>query len=149
MKLFKYKIAGVALLTLLIGVGATINRDNGNDFLVKEAGIVLSPLHDSYFDSDGFSSISPWVFPPHTLDIVDSYIPFIFRTKRSSHIEQLKVIISIDNRGNIIKYQVLNPEADKGLKERVGHVVRNLPNAVPVPGFDRYDAMDFELIIRK
>ena len=93
--------------------------------------------------------ISPWAFPVHTLDVVDSYVPFIFRTKKSASIEELKVIISVNEKGKLTGYEVLNEGVDKGLVERVGHMVRQLPNAKPVPGFQNYEAMEFELIIRK
>lgn len=112
--------------------------------------IVLSPLGGlSEVEMNAVTSISPWVFPVHTLDIVDSYMPFIFRTKKSAAIDELKVIISINDKGKISGYEVLNEKVDKGLVERIGHVVRNMPRAVPIPGFDRYEAMDFELVIRK
>ena len=61
----------------------------------------------------------------------------------------MKVIISVNEKGNLSGYEVLNEEADKGLVERVGFVVRQMPNAQPVPGFQSYEAMDFELVIRK
>lgn len=93
--------------------------------------------------------IAPWAFPIHTLDVVDSYVPFIFRTKKSASIEELKVVISINEKGKLSGYEVLNEGVDRGLVERVGHVVRQLPNAKPVPGFQNYEAMEFELIIRK
>ncbi|MFD2203566.1 hypothetical protein [Shivajiella indica] len=96
-----------------------------------------------------YTHIAPWAFPVHTLDIVDSYVPFIFRTKKSAEIEELKVIISINDKGKLTGYEVLNEEADKGLKERIGYVVRQMPNALAVPGFQKYEPMDFELVIRK
>jgi len=111
--------------------------------------IALNPIGDAVDRDDELTSISPWAFPAHTLDVVDSYIPFIFRTKKSAQIDELKVIISIDDHGKIEDYEVLNENADKGLVERIGYVVRNMPRAQPVPGFDRYDPMRFELIIKK
>ena len=105
------------------------------------AGLAAESFESSY--------ISPWVFPVHTLDLVESYTPFIFRTKKSAAIDELKVLINVDNKGRISGYEVLNEGADKGLVERVGHVVRNMPRAQAIPGFDRYDAMDFELVIKK
>lgn len=104
---------------------------------------------DDLVVEESLSSISPWVFPVHTLDMVDSYMPFIFRTKKSAEIDELKVILNINAKGKISGYEVLNEEADRGLIERVGYMVRQLPQAKPVPGFDDYAAMDFELVIRK
>jgi hypothetical protein len=105
-----------------------------------------------YFElEEGIEStyISHWAFPVHTLDVVDSYVPFIFRTKKSASIEELKVIISVNEKGKLSGYEVLNEGVDKGLVERIGHVVRQMPNALPVPGFQNYEAMEFELVIRK
>jgi hypothetical protein len=104
---------------------------------------------DELIAEASINAISPWVFPVHTLDMVDSYTPFIFRTKKSAEIEELKVIININAKGKISGYEVVNEDADKGLIERVGHVVRKLPQATPVPGFNDYSPMEFELVIRK
>lgn len=111
--------------------------------------IALNPIGDAGVRGDENTSISPWAFPSHTLDLVDSYVPFIFRTKKSAQIDELKIIISVNDHGKIDDYEVLNENADKGLIERIGYVVRNMPRALPVPGFDNYDPMRFELIIKK
>lgn len=104
---------------------------------------------DELIEEASLTSISPWAFPVHTLDMVDSYMPFIFRTKKSAEIDELKVILNINAKGKISGYEVLNKDADKGLIERVGYMVRQLPQAKPVPGFNDYSSMDFELVIRK
>jgi len=104
---------------------------------------------DELIEEASLASISPWAFPVHTLDMVDSYMPFIFRTKKSAEIDELKVILNINDKGKISGFEVLNEDADKGLIERVGYMVRQLPQARPIPGFNDYSAMDFELVIRK
>lgn len=100
-------------------------------------------------ENNSHAYIAPWVFPDHTLEIVDSYVPFIFRTKKSASIEELKVIISVNARGKLSGFEILNEEVDKGLRERVGYMLRQMPNAVPVPGFQNYDPIEFELVIKK
>lgn len=116
----------------------------------KSFSVELTPVSIiGEIEMKSHSSISPWAFPTHTLDIVDSYMPFIFRTKKSAALDELRVIISVNDKGRISGYEVLNQEADKGLVERVGYVVRNLPKAQAVPGFDNYDGMDFEMVIRR
>lgn len=120
-----------------------ISNDNSEELNI----VSISPV--SFDERVENTYISPWAFPVHTLDVVDSYVPFIFRTKKSASIEELKVIISINEKGKLSGYEVLNEGADRGLVERVGHMVRQLPNAQPVPGFQNYEAMEFELIIKK
>jgi hypothetical protein len=56
-------------------------------------------------------------------------------------------VISINEFGKVIGYKILNESADKGLKERLAHVIRKMPDAIPVPGFNSYESMDFELIM--
>jgi len=80
--------------------------------------------------------------------MLDGYAPFIFRTKKSaSAIDELRVVISINEFGKVIGYKILNVSPDKGLKERLAHVIRKMPDAIPVPGFDSYGSMDFELVM--
>lgn len=116
---------------------------------IKPVSQIEQPIYFEQAEEIENSYISPWAFPVHTLDVVDSYVSFIFRTKKSAEIEELKVIISVNEKGKLSGYEVLNEEADKGLVERVGFVVRQMPNAQPVPGFQSYEAMDFELVIKK
>jgi hypothetical protein len=156
--LFAVVIMGAGALVPCMALG---NSDDGKG-IAKEEKIVelkvvsLKPVthigQTVYSDQDEkieHTYISPWTFPVHTLDVVDSYVPFIFRTKKSASIEELKVIISVNEKGKLSGYEVLNEEADKGLVERIGHVVRQMPNALAVPGFQNYEPMEFELVIRK
>jgi hypothetical protein len=148
-------IATISIVGISVILGANFpegkSSSNYVDGVLANEFITLRPHGDSNLSKDEISTspLAPWAFPVQTLDIVDSYIPFLFRTKKSAAIDELMVLISINEVGRISNYEVLNKDADRGLKERVGHVVRNLPNAVPVPGFSRYDPMDFELIIKK
>jgi len=145
----------------LVPCKALVNNDeekrNAKEEKIVELNVVsIRPVSQIeqpvYFEEEGRvenTYISPWAFPVHTLDVVDSYVPFIFRTKKSASIEELKVIISVNEKGKLSGYEVLNEGADKGLVERIGHVVRQMPNALAVPGFQNYDPMEFELVIRK
>jgi hypothetical protein len=92
---------------------------------------------------------SAWAWNDDVLTMLDSYTPFIFRTKKSAEVEQLKIKLNINNRGKLIGYEVLTENADKGLVERVAHVLRKMPNAQPVPGFSNYEATAFELVFTK
>ena len=98
-----------------------------------------APSHDTTF--------APWAFTEDAVEILDHYIPFIFRTKKSAEIEELKVVLTINEFGKLTGFRILNEEADKGLKERMGHVLRKLPAAVPVPGFQTYEPMEFQLVM--
>ncbi len=148
-----FKITLISAMLSIIGYqGADASNENeafSEPSKKNVEFITLNPVGASFVDEAEMNSISPWAFPAHTLDIVDSYMPFIFRTKKSAAIDELKVIINVNRKGKISGYDVLNENADKGLIERVGYVVRNMPKAQPVPGFDNYEAMSFELVIRK
>lgn len=91
---------------------------------------------------------SNWTWAEHTLTMIDSYAPFLFRTKKSAQLEEVKILLQVNSMGRIDGFEVLN-STDKGLRERLDHVVRKLPNCKPVPGFETYQAEKFELIIRK
>ncbi|MFN3800120.1 MAG: hypothetical protein ACK4SB_00440 [Belliella pelovolcani] len=91
---------------------------------------------------------SPWAWPEFTLEMVDSYMPFIFRTKSSAEIEEVRVILNVNNQGKLVGYEMIT-EADRGLEQRIAHVLRKLPKCLPVPGYSNYEATDFELIIKR
>ena len=126
-----------------------INKDE-----VMKENVSLIPLGESN-DADGqllessesvnYFYYAPWTWTESAMELLDKSTAFIFRTKKSSEVETLRVILSINDQGKMIGYKVMNEEADKGLIERVGYVLRKMPNAVPVPGFDNYGPMDFEL----
>lgn len=91
---------------------------------------------------------SHWVWSENTLDIIDSYSPFLFRTKKSASVEEVKILLQVNSIGRLIGFEVLS-DVDKGLKERLDYVLRKLPDCKPVPGYDRYGLETFELIIQK
>ena len=91
---------------------------------------------------------SHWVWPEYTLDMIDSYSPFLFRTKKSQDLEEVKILLNVNSKGRISGFEILG-EVDKGTKERLDHMVRKMPDCKPVPGFDTYTASTFELTIKK
>ena len=91
---------------------------------------------------------SHWAWPEYTLDMIDSYSPFLFRTKKSREIEEVKVLLKVSATGKVEGYE-LQSEVDKGLRERIDYLVRKLPDCKPVPGFQEYSAEVFELTIQK
>ncbi|MFD2034841.1 hypothetical protein ACFSKL_08575 [Belliella marina] len=91
---------------------------------------------------------SAWVWPEFTLDLVESYAPFLFRTEISAQLEEVRVVLNVNNKGKLIGYEFIT-EVDKGLEERMGYVLRKLPKCLPVPGYSDYGAADFELIIKR
>jgi hypothetical protein len=130
---FVYMIALHSLFA--IGLDGHLNDYDGN--------VRLQPL--TTFETS--TAICAWTWPEVTLDIIDSHLPFIFRTKKSSTIDELKVLVNINSNGKIIGFDMLTENIDKGTKERVAHVLRKLPQAQPVPGFTTYAGTSFELLI--
>ena len=91
---------------------------------------------------------SHWVWPEYTLEMIDSYSPFLFRTKKSQDLEEVKVLLEVNSKGRVSGFEVLG-EVDKGLKERLDYMIRKLPDCKPVPGFSSYTPEKFELTIKK
>ena len=91
---------------------------------------------------------SHWVWPEHTLDMIDSYSPFLFRTKKSQALDEVKILLDVNSKGRISGFEVLG-DVDKGTKERLDHMIRKMPDCKPVPGFEVYTASTFELTIKK
>lgn len=91
---------------------------------------------------------SHWAWAEYSLDMIDSYSPFLFRTKKSSSIEEIKVLLQVNSRGRLSGFEVMG-DVDKGTKERLDHILRKLPDCKPVPGFEKYSQETFELTIRK
>ncbi|WP_373495097.1 hypothetical protein [Aquiflexum sp.] len=127
--------------------------NSSNDGVPENVSIIplsesvnLSSISEEDSDNNYFY-YSPWTWSESTLEMLDKSSAFIFRTKKSAEIDELRVLVSIDDKGKLTGYKVLNEEADKGLIERVGYVLRKMPSAIPVPGFAKYEAMNFELTI--
>lgn len=91
---------------------------------------------------------SHWAWPEHTLEMIDSYSPFLFRTKKSQAFDEVKVLVDVNSKGRVSGFEVLG-EVDKGLIERLDHMIRKLPNCKPVPGYPNYSPERFELTIKK
>ena len=91
---------------------------------------------------------SHWAWPEYTLEMVDSYSPFLFRTKKSQELEEVKILLSVNSKGRINGFEVLG-EVDKGLKERLDHMIRKMPDCKPVPGYSSYAPAKFEMTIKK
>jgi len=127
--------------------------NSSNDRVHENVSII--PLGESdnlnsFSDNESENSYfyySPWTWSESTLEMLDRSSAFIFRSKKSAEIDELRVMVSINDKGKLTGYKVLNEEADKGLIERVGYVLRKMPSAIPVPGFEKYEAMNFELTI--
>ncbi|WP_051287211.1 hypothetical protein [Algoriphagus mannitolivorans] len=91
---------------------------------------------------------SHWVWPEYTLEMIDSYSPFLFRTKKSQELEEVTIMLNVNSKGRISGFEVLG-EVDKGTKERLDHMIRKMPVCKPVPGFESYTPSIFELTIKK
>lgn len=91
---------------------------------------------------------SHWAWPEYTLDMIDSYSPFLFRTKKSREINEIKILLAVNSKGRVSGFEILG-EVDKGMKERLDHIIRKLPDCKPVPGYSGYSPEQFELTIKK
>jgi hypothetical protein len=80
-------------------------------------------------------------------EIMDQHASFIFRTKKSAQIKELKVVLNINQFGKLVGYKFLT-DADNGTKERVAYVLRQMQDWHPAVEEGVYVPMDFELTIR-
>lgn len=139
------------LATGVLALITTLNLlASDNVSFEKKGNVELKPvtfIHAQMQDFADNNFICEWVWPEHTVDVIDSHLPFIFRTKKSAELEELKILVNINNKGKVVGFDMLTENVDKGTKERVAHVLRKLPNAQPVPGFTSYNNSSFELFI--
>jgi hypothetical protein len=91
---------------------------------------------------------SHWAWPEHTLEMIDSYSPFLFRAKKSQELSEVKILLDVNAKGRVSGFEVMG-QVDKGTKERLDHMIRKLPHCKPVPGYANYSPERFELIIKK
>lgn len=91
---------------------------------------------------------SRWIWSENTFNNIESYSPFLFRTKKSAKMEEVKVLLQVNSTGRMIGFKILS-DVDKGLRERIDYVLRKLPDCKPVPGYDKYGLETFELIIKQ
>lgn len=141
------KIAQISTLVMFFALMAfsVPVKASSDDKDLKSSSSSEIRVHSSAEDTYG----AAWEFPEYTNELIDSYAPFIFRTKKSAEIEELRVILNVNEKGKISGYQVLNDNADRGLVERMGFVLRQLPKPQAVPGFETNEATDFLLTIKK
>jgi hypothetical protein len=111
----------------------------------EQVNFVPMTIKEKEFAEDLESS---WVWPEYTLDMIDSYSPFLFRTKKSREYEEVKVLVMVNNRGKVSGYELLT-DLDNGTKERMDYLIRKLPVCKAVPGYPSYSSTTFELTIRK
>ncbi|WP_051315011.1 hypothetical protein [Algoriphagus terrigena] len=91
---------------------------------------------------------SHWAWRENTLEMIDSYSTFLFRTKKSQELDEVKVVLLVNSKGRVAGFELLG-STDKGLKERLDHLIRKLPDCKPVPGYMSYSPEKFEMTIRK
>jgi hypothetical protein len=91
---------------------------------------------------------SHWVWPEYTLEMIDSYSPFLFRTRKTQDLEEVTILLDVNSKGRVSGFELVG-SVDKGLKERLDHMIRKLPDCKPVPGYSSYSAERFELTIKK
>ncbi len=121
-------------------------------FMVVTGGSVMASEKEDKLSvksaTNNEEAVAHWSFAENSLEMVDSYSPFIFRTKKSQEIEEVRIQLEVDSMGRISGFDVLNSE-DKGLINRLDYVIRKLPNCEPVPGLSQYGPQVFEMVIRK
>jgi hypothetical protein len=121
--------------------------DAGSDESSDPEELELSPLSVTE-EKNARNLNSHWAWPEYTLEMIDSYSPFLFRTKRSQALDEVKVLLDVNSKGKVSGFEVVG-EVDKGLKERLDHMIRKLPDCKPVPGYPNYSPERFELTIKK
>lgn len=119
---------------------------DSKDF-TKLEDLVLSPL-SLVEESIARDLNSHWAWPEYTLEMIDSYSPFLFRTKKSQDLDEVTILLDVNSKGKVSGYELVG-DVDKGLKERLDHMIRKLPVCKPVPGYSSYTPERFELTIKK
>jgi len=106
------------------------------------------------FDMDGkISSYEPFMqFASlrgkfEAAEFVDQHSAFIFRTKKSTGIEELKVILSINNKGKLVGYDFLT-KVDNGTQQRVEYVLRQMTDWHPAMEEGMFVPTEYELTIK-
>lgn len=121
--------------------------DSSNEEFTKPEELELTPL--SLIEENIARNLnSHWAWPEYTLEMIDSYSPFLFRTKKSQDLDEVKILLEVNSKGRVSGFEVLG-ELDKGTKERLDYMIRKLPDCKPVPGYPSYTPERFELTIRK
>lgn len=123
----------------LIGFSASFSLAGNGE---EKAGLTIKS------NSSSSAVVSSWEFESDVNQIIDSYSSFIFRTKKSQELDQIKFLVNVDSFGRIVGFELLDAE-DKGLEERLDYVVRQLPNLKPAKGHTSLKAETFEIMIKK
>ena len=137
---FVYRTFLTAALTALISMGAVAS--------VNDDKVELSIKKQSNSEISANSAESSWAFDSQVSEIIDSYSSFIFRTKKSQSLDRVKFLVEVDSFGKIVGFELIDQE-DKGLKERIDYVVRQLPDCKPVIGSSSFKSETFEISISK
>lgn len=80
-------------------------------------------------------------------EFVDQHSAFIFRTKKSLEIEELKVILNINHKGKLVGYDFLT-EVDNGTQQRVAYVIRQMTDWHPAMEEGMFVPTEYELTIK-
>jgi hypothetical protein len=80
-------------------------------------------------------------------EFVDQHSSFIFRTKKSVDIEELKVVLSINHKGKLVGYDFLT-KVDNGTQQRVEYVLRQMTDWHPAMEEGMFVPSEYELTIR-
>lgn len=91
---------------------------------------------------------SHWARKENTLAMIDSFSPFLFRTKKSRSIVEVKMLLQVSAKGKLTGFKIVG-EVDRGLRERIDHMVRKLADCKPALEFSNYSPALFELVIGK
>ncbi|KEO74158.1 toxin-antitoxin system YwqK family antitoxin [Anditalea andensis] len=78
---------------------------------------------------------------------VDMHHDFIFRTKKSLDINELKVVLKINQKGKMVGYEFLT-KVDNGTRERLSYVLRQMTDWYPAIEEGVQVPMEYELTIR-
>ena len=134
----RFTLIRLSLTLVAVALFSLTSVAGNDDLIIKKYGESESP----------FVASSSWKFSEDFNALIDSYSPFIFRTKKSQEIDQVNFIIEVNSFGKIVGFEMENAE-DKGLKERLDYVVRQLPDCQPAEGVASYKSEKFEIILKK
>lgn len=129
-----------------LSLNRLISSNEALDF-TKAEELVLLPL-TPVEENMARNLNSHWAWKENTLEMIDSYSPFLFRTKKSQDLEEVKILLDVNSKGRVVGFEVLG-DVDKGMRERLDHMIRKLPDCKPVPGYLTYSPEKFELTLRK
>lgn len=135
---FLHKIAiTIALIGFFSVASLAGNGDDKVEMVIKSVSSI-----------PGGSESPSWEFESDISAIIDSYSSFIFRTKKSQEIDRVTFLINVDSFGKISGFELIGQE-DRGLRERLDYVVRQLPKCKPIVGHTSLKPETFEISIKK